>query len=124
ISRWPDFQNEYGQGDEGANYYSYNNTVDGSSTRSTSSAWGPKFDGQLFFQYDPLTQTTGKERTPWVPYPDARKNFFNTGRTFTNSVTLDGGTQKTSVRFSFTNVDNEWIIPNTGYKRNTVALSA
>ncbi len=124
ISRWPNFQNEYGQGDEGANFYSYNTTVDGSSTRSTSSAWGPKFDGQMFFQYDPATQTTGKERTPWVPYPDARKDFFKTGRTFTNSVTLDGGTDKTSVRFSFTNANNEWIIPNTGYKRNTVALSA
>ena len=124
ISRWPDFQNEYGQGVEGANYYSYGATVDGANTRSTSSAWGPKFDGQLFFQFDPVTQTVGKERTPWVPYPNARNDFFNTGKTLTNSVTLDGGTAKTSVRFSLTNVNNEWIIPNTGYKRNTVALSA
>jgi TonB-linked SusC/RagA family outer membrane protein len=124
ISRWPDFQNEYGQGVEGANYYSYGASVDGPNTRSTSSAWGPKFDGQMFFQYDPATQKVGEERTPWIPYPDARKDFFNTGKTFTNSVTLDGGTDKTSVRFSATNVNNQWIIPNTGYKRNTIALSA
>src|SRR5690606_25887736 len=47
ISRWPDYQYEYGQGVEGANYYSYNASPDGASTRSTSSAWGPKFDGQM-----------------------------------------------------------------------------
>ncbi|WP_158825483.1 SusC/RagA family TonB-linked outer membrane protein [Mucilaginibacter lacusdianchii] len=124
ISRWPDYQYEYGQGAAGENYYSFGNTADGASTRSTSSAWGPKFDGQSFFQYDPVTHTGGTTRTPWVAYPNARKNFFETGKTFTNSVTLDGGTDKTSVRFSATNLKNTWIIPNTGYTRNSIALSA
>ncbi len=123
ITRWPDYQNEYGQGTGGANYYSFGATADGASTRSTSSAWGPKFDGQSFFQYDPVTHTGGTTRTPWVAYPDARKDFFEAGKTFTNSVTLDGGTDKTSARFSYTNVHNTWIIPNTGYGRNNVALS-
>lgn len=124
ISRWPDYQNEYGQGTEGANYYSYLAGVDGPSTRSTSSSWGPKFDGQMFYQYDPVTQTRGTERTPWVPYPDARKDFFDTGRTFTNSITLDGGNDRTNMRFSYTNLENKWIIPNTGYSRNTVSINA
>jgi TonB-linked SusC/RagA family outer membrane protein len=123
ISRWPDYQYEYGQGLNGDDYYSFGLTADGASTRSTSSAWGPKFDGQKFFQYDPITHTAGSERTPWIPYKN-REDFFTTGRTYTNSVTLDGGTDKTNVRFSLTNVDNTWILPNTGYKRNTVALSA
>ena len=48
-------------------------------------------------------------------------DFFVTGKTFTNSVTLNGGTEKTSARFSVTNVNNDWIAPNTGYERNTVA---
>lgn len=124
ISRWPDYQYEYGQGVEGANYYSYNASPDGASTRSTSSAWGPKFDGQMYYQFDPVTQTRGTERTPWVPYPNARKEFFDTGRTFTNSVTLDGGNDKTNMRFSYTNLNNKWIIPNTGYDRNTVSVNA
>ncbi len=124
ISRWPDYQYEYGSGTEGVNYFSWGTTADGSSTRSSSVAWGPKFDGQMFFQYDPVTHKGATERTPWIPYPNNRKDFFETGKTFTNTVTLDGGTAKTAVRFSLTNVDNTWIIPNTGYKRNTVALSA
>ena len=123
VNRWPDIQYEYGQGLDGADYYSFGNTVDGTSTRSTSSAWGPKFEGQYFFQYDPVTHTQAKERTPWVPYEGNTRAFFDVGKTFTNTVTLDGGSERTRARFSATNVTNSWIIPNTGYDRNTVALS-
>ncbi len=124
ISRWPDYQFEYGQGDQGNNFYSYLDGNGLTSTRSTSSAWGPKFDGQMFYQFDPVTQTRAKEPTPWVPYPNARKEFFDTGRTFTNSITLDGGNDRTNMRFSYTNLNNKWIIPNTGYDRNTVSINA
>lgn len=124
ISRWPDYQTEYGQGDVGQDlYYSYLATADGASTRSTSSAWGPKFDGQKFFQYDPLTRTTSAERLPWVGYENNHKDFFQTGTNFINSIALDGANEKSSARLSITNLQNKWIIPNTGYTRNTVALS-
>src|SRR5690606_13671912 len=79
--------------------------------------------GQMFYQYDPVTQTRGTERTPWVAYPNMGKDFFEDGKTLTNTVTLDGGTDKTTARFSFTNVKNTWIVPNTGYSRNSVAMS-
>jgi TonB-linked SusC/RagA family outer membrane protein len=124
INRWPDYQHEYGQGATGQHtWYSYNDSEDGPSTRSTSSAWGPKLDGQSYFQYDPETRTKGETRTPWVPYKDNRKDYFRTGKTFTNSITIEGGNKMTSARLSLTNLTNEWIVPNTGYKRNTVALS-
>ncbi len=123
VNRWPDLQFEYGQGLDGMAYYSYGNTVDGGSTSGTSSAYGPRFDGQSFFQYDPKLQGTGKERTPWVPYVNKVNEYFRPGETYTNSVSVDGGTDKTSARFSITNVSNSWITPNTGYGRNTVALS-
>lgn len=122
INRMPDMQYEYGQGLNGAAHYSYGATVDGASTSGTSSAYGPRFDGQSFFQYDPVTQTVGKERTPWVAY-DNIGDFFETGKTLTNTVSIDGGSDKTSARFSVTNVQNTWIMPNTGYKRTTLALS-
>lgn len=124
INRWPDYQYEYGQGATGqSTWYSYNDSEDGPSTRSTSSAWGPKFNGQSYYQYDPVTRTKADTRTPWVPYRDARKDFFDNARTFTNTVAIEGGTKATNARLSFTNLDNKWIVPNTGYKRNTAALS-
>lgn len=123
VNRWPDLQFEYGQGLDGMAYYSYGTTADGASTSGTSSAYGPRFDGQSFFQYDPKLQNTGKERTPWVPYVNKVNEYFRPGETYTNSISVDGGTDKTSARFSVTNVSNSWIMPNTGYGRNTVALS-
>lgn len=124
VNRWPDLQYEYGQGTEGMDYYSFGTTVDGASTSGTSSAYGPRFDkDRKFFQYDPKTQTVGKERTPWVPYTNKINDFFTTAGTLTNTVSVDGGSDKTTARFSFTNVANKWILPNTGYGRNTVSLS-
>lgn len=124
VNRWPSLQYEYGQGLDGATYYSYGASPDGlASTSGTSSAYGPRFDGQMFYQYDPVTQAQGKEKTPWVAYPHQLEKFFNTGNTLTNTISLDGGTDKTTARFSFTNVYNDWIVPNTGYKRNTVSMS-
>ncbi len=124
VNRWMDYQNEYGQGTSGQDtWYSYNASEDGPSTRSTSSAWGPRFAGQSYYQYDPVTRTKSTTRLPWVAYEDNRKDFFKTGKTLINSVTVDGGNNNTGVRLSLTNLTNTWIIPNTGYKRNTVALS-
>lgn len=123
VNRWPDLQYEYGQGLAGAAHYSYGASVDGASTSSTSSAYGPRFNGQSFFQYDPKTQKVGTARTPWVPYKNGVNSYFEKGGTLTNTITIDGGTEKTTARFSATNVKNNWITPNTGYNRNSVSLS-
>ncbi|HEX8022286.1 SusC/RagA family TonB-linked outer membrane protein [Mucilaginibacter sp.] len=123
VNRWPDLQYEYGQGTAGSRYYSYGAGPDGASTSATSSAYGPKFDGQLFYQLDPVTQKQSTTRTPWVPYKNQIRDFFDVGQTFTNSVSVDGGSDKTTARFSATNVTNHWITPNTGYTRNSIALS-
>lgn len=125
INRWPDYQNEYGQGNVGGDlYYSYGATEDGPSTFSTSSAWGPKFDGQFFYQYDPnFHRVAPPERTLWRAYPNNRRDFFETGKTFTNNLSIQGGNEKTRTRLSFTNMKNEWIVPNTGYNRTTIAFS-
>lgn len=123
VNRWPDMQYEYGQGLDGAAYYSYGTSADGSSTSGTSSAYGPRFNGQSFYQYDPVKQAQDSTRTPWVPYRDKSRQFFSLGNTVTNSISVDGGTDKTSARFSMTRLSNKWIIPNTGFSRNTVSMS-
>ncbi|MEO8173419.1 MAG: SusC/RagA family TonB-linked outer membrane protein [Sediminibacterium sp.] len=125
INRWPDLQYEYGQGTGGQPYYSFGTTVDGPSTSATSSAYGPRFNGQSFYQFDPVTQKVGTDRTPWVPYKgkDGVEGYFKNAHTITNTISVEGGTDKTTARFSVTNVKNDWITPNTGYGRNTVSLS-
>src|SRR5690606_9898626 len=123
INRWPDYQYEYGQGDIGQDlYYSYGQTEDGSSTFSTSSAWGPKFDGQMYYQYNPeYYRVAPPERTLWQPYKNNRKDLFQPDFTTTNNISVSGSTEKTTARFSYTNVHNSWIIPNMGYNRHSIA---
>lgn len=129
VLKWPDYQHEYGQGTgrslnpQGEPFYSYGASVDGANTGGTSSAFGPKFNGQSYFQYDPVTQTQSLERQPWVPYENNVKDFWRTGSTLTNSVAFEGGNEKGSARASITHSNNEWIMPNTGYERVTAALS-
>lgn len=129
VLKWPDFQYEYGQGTgksfnkEGEPYYSYRPSEDGANTGGTSSAYGPKFDGQYYYQYDPTVEGQSAERQLWRPYKDNITGFFRTGSTTTNSVAVDGGNEKGSARASITHSKNEWIMPNTGFERMTAALS-
>lgn len=121
-NRYPDLQYEYGQGVGGPIYYSFGAGPDGASTSGTSSAYGPKFNGQMFYQYDPVTQARGTERTPWVPY-DNINDFWDVGQNLSNNLTLDGKIGTTSFRVSGGLQNNKWIVPNTGFDRKSAALS-
>ncbi len=129
VIRWPDYQYQYGQGTgkqynaNGEFYYSYGASEDGASTSGTSSAYGPKFNGQSYYQYDPELEGRGAERTPWVPYTDNVKSFWRTGYTLTNNIALEGGGDKGNARVSLTHTKNEWIMPNTGFERMNAAVS-
>ena len=114
ANRWPDMQYEYGQGQSGQETYN----------SASSLAFGPRFNGQTFRQYDPTTQAISLTETPWVPYKNQIREFFETGKTFTNSVSLSGNIrQKTNFRISASRSDNTWIMPNTGYDRTNLSLS-
>lgn len=129
VLYWPERQYEYGQGtgrsfnEAGEMYYSYGASEDGASTGGTSSAFGPKFEGQYYYQYDPEIEGQSKERMLWQPYKDNVSGFFRTGSTITNNVSLEGGNENGSARASVTHTKNEWIMPNTGFERISAALS-
>lgn len=128
VLRWPDFQHEYGQGAnqrnaDGELYYSYQDSEDGTHNGATSSAFGPKFAGQSYFQYDPATGEQSATRLPWVPYKNNVKDFWRTGSTFMNSLAIEAGTDKYTGRFSLGHTKNEWIMPNTGFERIVVSAN-
>lgn len=130
VLKWPDYQYEYGQGTgrafnaDGDLYYTYGVSDDGASTGGTSSAFGPKFEGQSYFQYDPTLEGQSAERVLWRPYEDNVKGFWRTGFNMINAVSLDGSSETGSLRASITQTKNEWIMPNTGFDRLVAALSA
>lgn len=124
--RWPDYQLEYGEG-RTDDYYSYLDSEDGKNTSTNVAAgraWGPKFEGQMYYQYNP-DSPDGKptERTPWRAYEGYISDFFETGVTFTNNIALDGSTDRSAARLSLSHMKNEWIVPNTGFERINAAIS-
>ena len=128
VLKWPDYQYQYGQGTLAKNtagqfFYSYGASADGVSTGGTSSAFGPKFNGQYYFQYDPTVLGQSKERQLWRPYEDNIKGFWETGVTSSNNVSIENSSEKTSYRASLTYLDNKWMMPNTGFNRFNMAFS-
>ena len=122
---WPDFQDQYGSGGIGNDrYYSfYNLAAEGLTKTQNHRSWGPKFEGQLYYQYGAKNEDGTYTATPWVAR-DWYKGFFETGVTYNNFVAIDGSNGKgTSARLSFTDNRNDWITPNTGYNRQTLSAS-
>jgi len=131
---WPDFQTEYGSGsDMGLNEYCFwtlnpdlVGTNDYPARNISRYAWGEKFDpNKLRYQYEGKNWETGKiEKTPFVYHDDWYTGIFRNGVTYNNSVAISGSNGKgTNVRVSVTDVRNEWILPNTGFEKQSFAIA-
>ncbi len=83
----PDFQNRYGTGDL--------NSTESSFVRS----WGNRLNSSNYMGYNP------------------RDDYFQTGVTGTESVSLSTGTEKNQTYFSAAAVNSRGIVPNNGYDR-------
>ncbi|SDE45877.1 TonB-linked outer membrane protein, SusC/RagA family [Dyadobacter soli] len=49
-------------------------------------------------------------------------NFFRTGATYTNSVAITGGNNKTNVYFSYANISSKGIMPTNTYQKNNFSF--
>ncbi len=129
----PDWQNEYGQGNN--QQFAF---VDGSGSGiadGVDESWGPRLDtGLLIPQFDSPREdgTRGGDYlvsdspiipTLWVSQPNNTKDFFETGFTKTNSIAISKSGDMGNVRFSYQNLDQEGVVPNTDLKRNSFNLN-
>jgi TonB-linked SusC/RagA family outer membrane protein len=88
-------------------------------------SWGPKMDGTLarsVFSFYPQDPEFG-QLTPFVPYPDNVKDFFETGVTVNNGITVSGGGMGHNYRISFNDTRIRGVEPNTWLRRNNLGLS-
>lgn len=100
----PKLQNSFAQG--------YDNLYDPKTTRN----WGPKIEGQ--------TVTNWNDKQVQLNTYDNIGNFFRTGITATESVTLQQQIDNTSVYASFNRMDNRSMIPETDINRTSISLRA
>ncbi len=90
------------------------------------SAWiGPRLDkGYNAIQWPYTYDDAGNPiATPLVSHPDNFKNFFETGVTWNNNISVSNQTDNASYRLSLGNMTNKGLIPNTDIGRYTVSLA-
>jgi TonB-linked SusC/RagA family outer membrane protein len=122
VNRLPELQNTFLQGSHG----SYRGPETGAS-----GSWGPNadtmfWDGDATYQYDTHGHLVGQSdptaKEKFVPY-DNLKQFFRPGYTYSNSISLTGGSQFSSFWVSYSNLSQTGIVPLSDFKRNTVRVS-
>lgn len=79
-------------------------------------SWGAKLDGTPVVQFDGVVR-------PYSYAGDNWKRFYNTGYTWTNSLALSGGNENQTFRFSYSDLQNKGIVPNTGFNRRNLSLN-
>lgn len=110
----PKVQDEYGPGDHGK--YSFVDGKGGGLNDGDYDVWGPKFEGQMIQQYDGLK--------PWTARgANNLERFLRPGMVSSNNISVANSTEKTDVRFSFTNLHQGGIVPNTQFNSNTFNIS-
>jgi len=75
-------------------------------------------------QYTYGQTSTGSE-TSWGTkgtYKDNVKEFFKTGHTLQNSITMSGGSDKTTAYFSYGNVSSTSVMPTNKYSKNNISF--
>ncbi|WP_299754826.1 SusC/RagA family TonB-linked outer membrane protein [uncultured Pontibacter sp.] len=88
-------------------------------------SWGPKMDGTMvrqIFSFYPQDPTFG-QLTPFVPHPDNIEDYYETGHTLNNGVSITGGSDKTNYRISANDTRIEGVEPNTWLKRHNIGAS-
>lgn len=120
VLQTPEFQNEYGGGTGvGLTYYSYGDGPDGPNTSNSGHNWGAKFDGQNFVQYGSPIGSDGKRiPIPWQACPDNVKDFYVTGVTYMNGLSVQKSGDVGSFRASYNNYRQTGIMPNTELNRH------
>lgn len=89
-------------------------------------SFGEAFDPNLLvYQYHAFVPESEHylQPTPWVAGKNGPIKFFETAVTYTNSIDLSGGTEKSTYRMAYTNMDQKGIMPNSSLKRNILTLS-
>ncbi|MEO1449356.1 MAG: SusC/RagA family TonB-linked outer membrane protein, partial [Bacteroidota bacterium] len=135
--RIPEYQNAYGQG-AGFNFEFVDGFGSGTNDNIDES-WGPALDGRAMVQHhsangdglragdfalrpEGFTDQSTYETLPWSPQPDNIRNFFETGVTTNNNVSITGASENSNFRFSYSNLYSKGILPNTDLRRNGINL--
>lgn len=91
-----------------------------------SAYWGglPLDQGNTAVQWNsPLDANGDPIPTELKSYKDNMSNFLNTGFTTDNNLSVSGSSEKTTYRFSYSNMSNKGLIPGQDLYRNSLSFA-
>ncbi len=106
VLRLPDFQNSYAQGSGTTGAYDVDNM----------NGWGPKIEGQT-------VQNFLGEEVQLKAYKNNVKDFYKTGHTYINSISVSGGDEKNDFRLGFTAHNQDGVIETNDYDKYNVSFN-
>ena len=118
VYKMPKLQNQYGGG---ASDTFKTVTIDGKQYNiadyATDESWGPKYDSNLmylpWYAFDPEFADDYLKEVAWVAPKNDVKDFYNTGISYSNSISLTKSYENLNLMFSLGNVSQEGILPNS-----------
>jgi TonB-linked SusC/RagA family outer membrane protein len=116
ILKLPALQNEYGQGYDYSHPGEFNDLIENWS-------WGPKFTGAVT-PWGQVINGVQQER-PFSAVEDNVKDFFETGKAYTNSLSFGGSSDKSSFFLSLNTLNSDGIMPTNKdkYSRYSVRFN-
>lgn len=108
----PNFQNEYAGGIAAGEQA-------GEFSATSMNGWGPLISSM---QDEPVRNYMG-DYTYLRAYPDNVKDFYDTGHTIINSISVSGGDDKNDFRLGFTANNQTGIIPGNKYDKYNVTFN-
>ncbi len=101
-------------------------TGEGANIPQFTGTWGVYDNDGFDNNYDGTVDELGEEgynAEPWIARPDNVKGIFQTGVSVTNNIALTARGDNSYARFSYTNMNQTGMVPNTDYKRNSFDAS-
>lgn len=142
VAYTPKYQNQYGQGYDGdASFGSFDFAANADylpewsvfqgkrylvgENNYADESWGPKFDGQDYIPWYSWWKGSSYygSTAKYVAQNNNIKDFFDVGVTRKNSIAVSGGSDKYSARFSYSNLNQNGITPNTEIMRHYINSS-
>lgn len=119
----PKFQDKFGQGAGGQ--FRYKDGLGGGVNDGVDESWGPALDqGFLIAQFDSPKDANGEYiPTPWVSHPNNVSDFFLTGITTSNGISIARNDENYHFRLGYNNEKQQSIVPGVETNRTNYSLN-
>jgi TonB-linked SusC/RagA family outer membrane protein len=122
VNRFPDYQNQYGEGalDLSGTSVTNPNFNKGKFSSSSQTSWGPAFGTTPTVENGLLV---GGAAVPYKAYPNNVKDMFRSAQNLQTNISFTGGSDRNAFRFSYGFTNNTGVLDNNKLLRHNFGIN-